>query len=118
MAILTIEGTTAMHFASLITLSGIALSGVLMISVRTLVEASRRFSISDWSLSLSLADQAKLAQSIRLALSTKRHLGDAYLILLFISDLFCARSEQIFSILTELTLPFRYPFRHRVRTVK
>src|SRR5258708_5223922 len=99
MAILTIEGTTAMHFASLITLSGIALSGVLMISVKTLVEASRRFSISDWSLSLSLADQAKLAQSIRLALSTKRHLGDAYLILFISGPLLCSKRADIFKFL-------------------
>ena len=40
-----------MHFAPLITLSGIALSGVPMTSSKTFDEASNLFAISDWSLS-------------------------------------------------------------------
>src|SRR5580704_19545089 len=45
------EGIIAMHFASLIILSGMLLSGVPMISSRTLAELSILFSMSDWSLS-------------------------------------------------------------------
>src|SRR5579864_6710932 len=48
-AIFTIDGITAMHFASLITLSGTALSGVAMISSSTLAEASMRLEMSDLS---------------------------------------------------------------------
>src|SRR5579864_9385992 len=52
-AIFTMEGTTAIHFASLIILSGMPLSGVAMISSSTFAELSILFSMSDWSLSLS-----------------------------------------------------------------
>src|ERR1700722_3381965 len=79
MAILTIEGITAMQLASLITLSGIALSGVAMISVRTRAEASIRFSISDVSLSSSVSfatDHAIPANNARLDMSTTKLLSD------------------------------------------
>src|SRR3954465_12159893 len=49
------EGMTAMHLAPLITLSGIALSGVPITSSSTLAEASIRLAMSDCS--LSSADQ-------------------------------------------------------------
>src|ERR1700752_214330 len=52
-AIFTIDGITAIHFASLIILSGIPLSGVAMISSITLAELSLLFSMSDLSFSLS-----------------------------------------------------------------
>src|SRR5437879_9924528 len=58
-AILIIEGTTAMHLASLIMLSGIALSGVAMISVRTLAAVSISLLIS--ASSLYSAANVKLA---------------------------------------------------------
>src|ERR1700730_16315407 len=45
------EGIIAMHLASLMILSGMPLSGVPMISSRTLAELSILFSMSDWSLS-------------------------------------------------------------------
>src|SRR5580692_3991998 len=87
------EGMTAMHFASCITLSGIALSGTPMTSFRTLADASRRLSISDWS--LSSAHQAKLASSRRPEPSTKRFLGMGEL-KLFISEPFpCSKRATI-----------------------
>src|ERR1700675_1012771 len=70
-AILIIEGTTAMHLASLMMLSGIALSGVAMISFRTLADASIRLLISAWS--LSSAAQVKLAKIKSIVLSAKRY---------------------------------------------
>src|SRR6185312_4394399 len=50
-AILTMDGTTATHSAESRTPFGIPLSGVPIISVRTVAAVSRRFSISDLSLS-------------------------------------------------------------------
>src|SRR6202020_1185368 len=87
------EGITAIHFASCITLSGIALSGTAMISFRTLADASRRFSISDWS--LSSADQAKLARSRRPEPSTKRFLGIVELKLFISEPLPCSKRATI-----------------------
>src|ERR1700674_780229 len=72
-AILIIEGTTAMHLASFIILSGIALSGVAMTSFRTRAEASIRLLISDSSLSLSSAAQVKLAKIKAIVVSAKRY---------------------------------------------
>src|ERR1700687_412820 len=71
-AILIIEGMTALHLASLIMLSGIALSGVAMISFSTLAAASIRLLISDSSLSLSSAAQVKLERT-RAIVSAKRY---------------------------------------------
>src|ERR1035438_10254564 len=88
MAIFTMEGITAMHLASLITLSGIALSGVAIISFRTVADASRRLSISDRS--LSSADHARPTQSKRPAPSTRKYLGNAQLILVIIRPLPCS----------------------------
>src|SRR5947209_1612414 len=70
-AILIIEGTTAMHLASLIMLSGIALSGVAMISVRTLAAVSIRLLIS--ASSLSSAAQVKLAKNSTMVVSANRY---------------------------------------------
>src|ERR1700680_1442695 len=77
-AIFTIDGTTAMHFASLMILFGMPLSGVAMISSNTLAELSILFSISDLSFSLS-ALQPALASSKRMhsarRLFTQRGVG-------------------------------------------
>src|ERR1700693_1384445 len=72
-AIFTIDGTTAIHFASLIILSGIRLSGVAIISSITLAELSILFSMSDLSLSdFSLsALQPMLASSKTLDIARK-----------------------------------------------
>src|SRR2546423_4937525 len=48
---LSIEGTTAIHFASPRTLSGIPLSGADMISFKTFAALSKRLAMSDLSLS-------------------------------------------------------------------
>src|SRR6266567_1873295 len=53
------EGIIAMHLASLIILSGMPLSGVPMISSRTLAELSILFSMSDSSLSAAQLGKAK-----------------------------------------------------------
>src|ERR1022692_1181266 len=53
------EGIIAMHLASLIILSGMPLSGVPMISSRTLAELSILFSMSDSSLSAPQLGKAK-----------------------------------------------------------
>src|SRR5580700_9611188 len=50
-AIFTSDGITAMHLACAITLSGIALSGIAIISFRTSADLSIRLSMSVWSLS-------------------------------------------------------------------
>src|SRR6202140_4148099 len=70
-AILIIEGTTAMHLASLMMLSGIGLSGVAMISFRTFAAPSIRLLIS--ASSLSSAAQVKLAKTKAIVVSAKRH---------------------------------------------
>ena len=67
-------GITARHLASLNTLFGMALSGVAIISVKTLADASIRFSISDLSLSSS-ADQPTAEKSKTMVLSTTTNLG-------------------------------------------
>src|ERR1700735_1876625 len=87
------DGITAIHFASCITLSGIALSGTAMISFRTLADASRRFSISDWS--LSSAHHATLARSRRPEPSTKRFLGILQLKLFISKPLPCSKRATI-----------------------
>src|ERR1700736_4386541 len=69
-AILIIEGTTAMHLASLMMLSGIALSGVAMISFSTLADASIRLLIS--ASSLSSAAKVHLSKTKALVVSTQR----------------------------------------------
>src|SRR6202041_3112498 len=56
------EGIIAMHLASLIILSGMPLSGVPMISSRTLAELSIRFSMSDSSLSAAQLGKAKMTK--------------------------------------------------------
>ncbi len=89
-AILTIDGITAIHFAPLMTLSGIALSGVAMISSRTLADASIRFAISESS--LSSADQP-MPTNIEQMLNNRRHL-DHREESRFIFVLFCAPSEH------------------------
>src|SRR4051812_48299054 len=85
------EGMTAMHFAPLITLSGIALSGVPITSSSTLAEASIRLAMSDCS--LSSADQLTPTRSEQRP-STTRHLeaGEASS-LIFV--LFRARREHL-----------------------
>src|ERR1035438_1937924 len=72
-AIFTMEGITAIHFASRMTLSGIALSGVAMTSFKTLAEASIRLARSDSSLSAAQLTPMKIEQR----LSTRRLLGNA-----------------------------------------
>src|SRR5580704_9659150 len=105
-AIFTIEGMTATHFASLITLSGIALSGVAMISFKTLVDASRRLAISDSS--LSSADHAMPTQSSTLAPSTRRHLGNTDPILVISGPLpFPCSKEQLFGFSCEVHTSLR-----------
>src|ERR1700675_5001076 len=84
-AILTIEGMTAIHLASLIMLSGIALSGVPMISFKTLAAESIRLLISDSS--LSSAAQVRLERTKANVVSAKRYFLE------FITNLFCAQSE-------------------------
>src|ERR1700674_4336514 len=103
MATFTMEGMTAMHFASLITLSGIALSGTSIISVNTFVAASRRLSISDRS--FSSADHATLASSSTLQPSTRRHLGSFELFLVISRPLLCSK-EQLFPCSREQLLDF------------
>ena len=76
MAILTMLGIIARHLASLMTLFGMALSGVAIISVKTLDAASIRFSISDLSLSWS-TDQPMAEQSNTMVLSARTNLGIA-----------------------------------------
>src|ERR1017187_510129 len=100
-ATFTMEGMTAMHFASLITLSGIALSGVAIISFRTWADASRRLSISDRS--LSSADHARPTQSKRPAPSTRKYLGNAQLILVISRPLPCSQRATV-KFLTRLNL--------------
>src|ERR1700680_88277 len=63
-AIFTIDGITAMHLASLMTLSGIALSGIAVISSSTLAALSMRFSMSDLSLSSSACASPKLCPCV------------------------------------------------------
>jgi hypothetical protein len=76
-----------MHLASLMMLSGIALSGVAMISFRTLAAPSIRLLIS--ASSLSSAAQVKLANTNAIVVSTKRHFFE------FIDQpQFCAHSEH------------------------
>ena len=78
-----------MHFASRMTLSGIALSGVAMISFRTLAEASIRLAMSESSLSLSAAQLTPI--KMEQMLSTRRHLGNTEeILLIFVFVLFCA----------------------------
>src|ERR1700674_4173011 len=67
-------GIIARHLASLITLFGMALSGVAIISVKTLADASIRFSISDLSLSSS-ADQPMAENSNTMVLNTTTNFG-------------------------------------------
>src|SRR6185437_5571364 len=71
-AIFTMEGITAMHCALPMTLSGIALSGVAIISSKTFAEASIRLAMSD----LLFSSAAQLAlTSTEQRLPTKRHLS-------------------------------------------
>src|SRR6266705_7164715 len=92
-AILIIESTSAMHLASLIMLSGIALSGVAMISVRTLAAVSIRLLIS--ASSLSSAAQVKLAKTSAMVVSANRYFLEFILNLEFIlKPRFCAQSEH------------------------
>src|SRR5215472_12361905 len=72
-AILTIEGTTAIHFAFFMTLSGIALSGTFMISSSTRAEASMCFSISDWSALVVSSCAHVKPVSIETRPKTRRH---------------------------------------------
>src|ERR1700692_4932501 len=96
-AILIIEGTTAMHLASLMMLSGIALSGVAMISFRTLAAPSIRLLIS--ASSVSSAAQVKLAKTKAIVVSTKRHFFE------FIDQpQFCAHPEHREYLLVEFHL--------------
>src|ERR1700726_4301562 len=91
MAIFTMEGITAMHFALRMTLSGIALSGVAIISSRTLADASMRLEISDSSLSAAQLTPIRLEQILR----TRRHPGKNELIrLILVFVLFCAPREH------------------------
>src|ERR1700733_3540436 len=115
-AIFTMEGTTAMHFASFITLSGIALSGVAIISFKTLAALSSRLSISDWS--LSSFDQARQPRMSKLAPKTSTYLGSVELIFV-IGDLFRfhARSEQLFECSCAFKVTFGVLAHHRVRPV-
>src|ERR1700682_2558646 len=85
-AILIIEGMTAIHRASLIMLSGIALSGVAMISFRTLAAESIRLLISDSS--LSSAAQVRLESTKAIVARGKTYFRE------FIINLFCAQSEH------------------------
>src|ERR1700674_5688085 len=87
-ATLIIEGMTAIHRASLIMLSGIALSGVAMISFRTLAAASIRLLILDSS--LSSAAQVRLERTKAMVASAKTYFLE-FIINLFC---FCAQSEH------------------------
>src|ERR1700730_13723742 len=71
------SGIIARHLASLNTLFGMALSGVAIISVKTLADASIRFSISDLFLSSS-AHQPMAENSNTTVLSTPTNLGTAF----------------------------------------
>src|SRR5262245_4567841 len=73
------------------TLSGIALSGVAMISCSTVAALSMRFSISDLSLS-ELHDQ--LVRNRSPAPSTATHLGQVQRFLVICRPLLCS-SEQL-----------------------
>ena len=71
-AILTMEGITAMHLASLITLSGMALSGVAIISFSTLADASIRLAMSDC---LSSSPAQLTPMKMEQMPSTRRYFG-------------------------------------------
>src|ERR1017187_5672280 len=92
-AIFTIEGITAMHFASRMTLSGMALSGVAMISFRTFADASIRFAISESSLSLSAA--ILTPRKIEQMLNIRTHLDHREGFRLIFMFLFCAPREHL-----------------------
>jgi hypothetical protein len=70
----TIDGTIAMHLASTMTLSGIALAGVPLISLRTSADYSMRLVMSDLSL-LSSAAQPTLARTRTTAVSKIKRAG-------------------------------------------
>src|SRR5579864_6641757 len=86
------EGITAIHFASRMTLSGIALSGVAIISFKTLADSSIRLAMSDWSLSAAQLTPIKVEQMLK----ARRHPGstnESRLILVLV--LFCAPHEHL-----------------------
>src|ERR1035438_7356003 len=99
-AIFTIEGITAMHFASRMTLSGMALSGVAMISFRTFADASIRLAISESSLSLSAAilTPRKIEQMLNIRTPLDHTEGFC---LIFVFLFFCAPSEHLLLSLRE-----------------
>src|SRR5882762_677881 len=82
-----------MHLASAITLSGIALSGVPIISVSTRVDASSRLSMSELSLS---ADHVIPANNSKLEPSTTRHLGN-FVIFVIRRPLPCSKRAVVYS---------------------
>src|SRR5579864_8995732 len=91
MAIFTMEGITAIHFALPMTLSGIALSGVAIISSKTLADWSIRFAMSDWSLSAAQLTPIRVEQILK----TRRHPGNTEEIRLICGGvLFCAPREH------------------------
>src|ERR1700756_1115197 len=90
-AIFTIDGMTAIHFASRITLSGIALSGVAMISSSTFAEFSIRLSMSERS--CSSADHPTPINREKM-LNTVRHLGQREDLRLIVAPLLCSHEHS------------------------
>src|ERR1043165_9375268 len=80
-----------MHLASLITLSGMALSGVAMISFSTLAEASIRLVMSE---PLSSSPAQLTPMKIEQMPSTRRNFGSNENCRILVSS-FCAQNEHL-----------------------
>src|SRR5438270_1217102 len=89
-----------MHFASRITLSGIALSGVAIISFRTFADASIRFATSDSSLSADQLTPTNIEQMV----STRRHLCHTVAVSLIVFILFRASLSTLLIVLATINV--------------